>query len=56
MILRDLFTEDRGGYYEDVALLNPLVMAKLGREANALQEAEGWRWTQDHTRRFPISR
>ena len=32
-ILRDLFTEDRGGYFEDVALLDMLVLAKLGREA-----------------------
>jgi ParB family chromosome partitioning protein len=47
-ILRDLFTEDRGGYFEDVALLDLLVMAKLGREATALQEAEGWKWTQVH--------
>ena len=47
-ILRDLFTEDRGGYFEDVALLDLLVMAKLGREATALQEAEGWKWTQAH--------
>src|ERR1700704_3354244 len=31
-ILRDLFTEDRGGYFEDVALLDLLVTAKLGRE------------------------
>jgi ParB family chromosome partitioning protein len=45
-ILRDLFTEDRGGYFEDVALLDMLVLAKLGREANALMEAEGWKWTQ----------
>jgi len=45
-ILRDLFTEDRGGYYEDVALLDLLVMNKLGREAMALQEAEGWKWAQ----------
>lgn len=45
-ILRDLFTEDSGGYFEDVALLDLLVMAKLGREATALQEAEGWKWTQ----------
>ena len=43
-ILRDLFTEDRGGYFEDVALLDMLVVAKLGREANALMEAEGWKW------------
>ncbi|HZE53078.1 MAG TPA: ParB N-terminal domain-containing protein [Bradyrhizobium sp.] len=45
-ILRDLFTEDRGGYFEDVALLDTLVVAKLGREANALMEAEGWKWVQ----------
>lgn len=45
-ILRDLFTEDRGGYFEDVALLDLLVMAKLGREANAVMEAEGWKWAQ----------
>ena len=45
-ILRDLFTEDRGGYFEDVALLDMLVMAKLGREASAVMEAEGWKWAQ----------
>ena len=45
-ILRDLFTEDRGGYFEDVALLDMLVLAKFGREANALMEAEGWKWAQ----------
>jgi ParB family chromosome partitioning protein len=45
-ILRDLFTEDRGGYFEDVALLDLLVMAKLGRAANALLEEEGWKWAQ----------
>jgi ParB family transcriptional regulator, chromosome partitioning protein len=47
-ILRDLFTEDRGGYFEDVALLDLLVTARLGREADALREAEGWKWTQVH--------
>jgi ParB family chromosome partitioning protein len=47
-ILRDLFTEDRGGYFEDVALLDMLVIAKLGREANAVMEAEGWKWAQVH--------
>jgi ParB family chromosome partitioning protein len=45
-ILRDLFTEDRGGYLEDVALLDLLVTAKLGREADALRVSEGWRWTE----------
>jgi ParB family chromosome partitioning protein len=43
-LLRDLFTEDRGGYLEDVALLDLLVTAKLGREADRLREAEGWKW------------
>src|SRR5882757_8338785 len=47
-ILRDLFTEDRGGYFEDVALLDLLVTAKLAREADALREAEGWKWTEVH--------
>jgi ParB family transcriptional regulator, chromosome partitioning protein len=47
-ILRDLFTEDRGGYFEDVALFDLLVTAKLGREADALREVEGRKWTQVH--------
>ncbi|UQR64327.1 ParB/RepB/Spo0J family partition protein [Bradyrhizobium sp. C-145] len=47
-VLRDLFTEDRGGYLEDVALLDGLVTAKLGSEADAIREAEGWKWTEAH--------
>jgi ParB family chromosome partitioning protein len=47
-ILRDLFTEDRGGYFEDVALLDFLVTAKLGRAADTIRDAEGWRWTEPH--------
>jgi ParB family chromosome partitioning protein len=47
-VLRDLFTEDRGGYLEDVALLDLLVTAKLGREADAVRAAEGWKWTEAH--------
>jgi ParB family chromosome partitioning protein len=43
-VLRDLFTEDRGGYLEDVALLDLLVTAKLGREADAVRAAEGWKY------------
>ncbi|MCF2523228.1 ParB/RepB/Spo0J family partition protein [Bradyrhizobium sp. G127] len=45
-ILRDLFTEDRGGYFEDVALLDRLTMEKLERTATTLREAEGWKWVQ----------
>jgi ParB family chromosome partitioning protein len=47
-IQRDLFTEDRGGYFEDVALLDLLVTGKLGHAADALREAEGWKWTAAH--------
>ncbi|MCS3451541.1 MULTISPECIES: ParB/RepB/Spo0J family partition protein [Bradyrhizobium] len=47
-ILRDLFTEDRGGYLEDVSLLDLLVTARLGREADTLRAAEGWKWTEAH--------
>jgi hypothetical protein len=40
-ILRDLFTEDRGGYFEDVALLDLLVTAKLGPRAEWASGREG---------------
>lgn len=45
-VLRDLFTEDRGGYLEDVALLDLLVTTKLGREADTLRATDGWKWTE----------
>lgn len=41
--LRDLFTEDGGGYFEDVALLERLVIAKLETVATEVQQ-EGWKW------------
>lgn len=47
-VLRDLFTEDRGGYLEDVALLDRLAVEKLRRKADALREAEGWKWVDPH--------
>jgi len=47
-ILRDLFTEDGGGYFEDVALLDRLVTGKLQRAADAVRDSEGWKWTQVH--------
>lgn len=46
-ILRDLFTEDRGGFFEDVALLDRLVIEKLEGIAAEVQ-AEGWKWTSTH--------
>ncbi|MDK1494770.1 ParB/Srx family N-terminal domain-containing protein [Sinorhizobium sp. 7-81] len=45
-ILRDLFTEDRGGYFEDAALLDRLVLEKLESIAADLQATEGWKWAE----------
>ncbi len=47
-IIRDLFTEDRGGFYEDAALLDRLVIDKLERLAAEIQGAEGWKWVSAH--------
>lgn len=43
-ILRDLFMQDRGGFFEDAALLDRLAVEKLDRIAAGLQTAEGWKW------------
>ena len=45
-ILRDLFTEDRGGYFEDTALLDRLAFEKLQQVAATLQSNEGWKWVE----------
>lgn len=42
-VLRDLFQQDRGGWLEDVALLDRLALAKMEAEARAIR-AEGWAW------------
>ena len=47
-IIRDLFTEDRGGFYEDAALLDRLVIDKLEKTAAEVQAAEGWKWVSVH--------
>jgi ParB family transcriptional regulator, chromosome partitioning protein len=47
-IIRDLFTEDDGGYFEDAALLNLLVTEKL-REIAADVLTEGWKWAEVST-------
>jgi len=43
-ILRDLFTEDGGGWLEDVVLLDRLVGEKLAGLADEAREREGWKW------------
>lgn len=44
-ILRDLFQTDDGGWLQDAALLDQLVLAKLDSEAEAIR-AEGWKWVE----------
>jgi ParB family chromosome partitioning protein len=43
-ILRDLFTEDGGGWFEDAALLDRLVTERLQAVAAEVQAQEGWKW------------
>ena len=45
-VLRDLFTEDGGGWLEDVALLDRLVGEKLAGLADEAREREGWKWAK----------
>lgn len=44
-IMRDLFTQDQGGWLQDPALLDRLVSEKLGTIANELA-SEGWKWIE----------
>jgi ParB family chromosome partitioning protein len=45
-VLRDLFTEDGGGWLEDVVLLDRLVGEKLAGLADEEREREGWKWAE----------
>ncbi|HLN24509.1 MAG TPA: ParB/RepB/Spo0J family partition protein, partial [Patescibacteria group bacterium] len=45
IILRDLFTEDGGGYFADAVLLEQMTRAKLDALAVEVR-AEGWKWTE----------
>ena len=46
VIVRDLFTEDSGGWFEDAALLDRLAAGKLAVIAAELREREGWKWAE----------
>ncbi|WP_244150471.1 ParB/RepB/Spo0J family partition protein [Acetobacter malorum] len=57
-IMRDLFEVDDGGWLQDPAVLDRLVMEKLQEAAEQLR-AEGWKWVETalsfpwgHTRQF----
>ena len=43
VVMRDLFEHDDGGWLQDPALLDRLVIEKLQAEAETLR-AEGWKW------------
>lgn len=43
IILRDLFQQDGGGWFQDPALLEKLVLDKLQADAQTVK-AEGWKW------------
>lgn len=45
-LLRDLFSEDQGGWLEDVGLLDRLVSEKLEAVAAEVREREGWKWVE----------
>ncbi|MDP3115943.1 MAG: ParB/Srx family N-terminal domain-containing protein [Phenylobacterium sp.] len=47
-ILRDLFTEDGGGWFEDPALLDRLVAEKLAGIAEDVRQRESWKWAEAH--------
>ncbi|MCR5877603.1 ParB/RepB/Spo0J family partition protein [Phenylobacterium sp. J367] len=47
-ILRDLFTEDGGGWLEDPALLDRLAAEKLAMIAEDVRQKEGWKWAEAH--------
>lgn len=44
--MRDLFDQDQGGWLQDPALLEQLVMEKLKAGAEAIQVSEGWKWVE----------
>ncbi|TKV70721.1 ParB/RepB/Spo0J family partition protein [Rhizobium sp. AU243] len=44
VVMRDLFEQDNGGWLQDPALLEQLVLQKLTADAEALKDQEGWKW------------
>jgi ParB family chromosome partitioning protein len=48
LVRRDLFADDHGGWFTDVALLDQLVLEKLSSEAKAVKLREGWQWAEAH--------
>lgn len=53
-VLRDLFTEDGGGWLEDPALLDRMVVEKLAGLAEDARQREGWKWAEAATDYEPV--
>lgn len=47
-LLRDLFAEDGGGWFENPGLLDRLAAEKLARIAQEVRDKEGWKWAEAH--------
>ncbi|RWL78673.1 MAG: ParB/RepB/Spo0J family partition protein [Mesorhizobium sp.] len=45
IVLRDLFEQDSGGWFQDAALLEQLVFEKLKVDAEPIR-TEGWKWVE----------
>ncbi|MET2831252.1 ParB/RepB/Spo0J family partition protein [Mesorhizobium shangrilense] len=45
VVLRDLFEQDSGGWFQDAALLEQLVFDKLKADSQAVR-ADGWKWVE----------
>ncbi|MET3616011.1 ParB family chromosome partitioning protein [Rhizobium aquaticum] len=46
VVMRDLFEQDNGGWLQDPALLEQLVLEKLTSDAEVLKAEEGWKWVE----------
>lgn len=44
--MRDLFDQDHGGWLQDPALLEQLVLEKLKADAETIRVSEGWKWVE----------
>lgn len=53
VVVRDLFSEDGSGFFEDAGLLDRLVLERLHALADEVR-AEGWKWVEVHLD-FPYS-
>jgi len=46
IVMRDLFEQDQGGWLQDPALLEQLVIEKFKADAETIKTTEGWKWVE----------